>query len=138
MLLNIARTSTHPRLIKNLYPLSGHQFRAFSETLQSSYTTLLTSTHENNASASALSVGLITLNQPKSLNSLSDALFKDLIHASRAFDAMDEIGAIVVTGNGKAFAAGADIPEMSEKDFATAYNTVRMYYYALLILLYFL
>ena len=36
------------------------------------------------------------------------------------------------------FAAGADIPEMSEKDFATAYNTVRMYYYALLILLYFL
>lgn len=124
MLVNIARTSTYPRLIKNLYPLSGHQFRAFSsETPQSSYTTLLTSTHENNASASALSVGLITLNQPKSLNSLSDALFKDLIHASRAFDVMDEIGAIVVTGNGKAFAAGADIPEMSEKDFATAYNT---------------
>ena len=38
------------------------------------------------------------------LNSLSDALFNDLIHVSIAFDSMDEIGAIVVTGKGKAFA----------------------------------
>ena len=79
--------------------------------------------HNGNALFIALGVGLIELNQPKSLNSLSDALFNDLIHASIAFDSMDEIGAIVVTGKGKAFAAGADIPEMITKDFAHAYNT---------------
>lgn len=86
--------------------------------LKDTYGSILVSTHSHPNKPSALGVGLIELNQPKSLNSLSDALFNDLIHASIAFDSMDEIGAIVVTGKGKAFAAGADIPEMITKDFA--------------------
>lgn len=93
-----------------------------SDALKSSYETVLVSTHENDKSKSGLGVGLITLNQPKSLNSLSDALFEDLIHAARALDDMDDVGSIVVTGKGKAFAAGANIPEMSEKSFTEAYN----------------
>ena len=51
-------------------------------------------------------VGVVTLHRPKALNALSDALFEDLIHAVRAFDADEEIGCIVITGRGKAFAAG--------------------------------
>ena len=94
-----------------------------SEALKPSYDTVLVSTHEPE-SGDGLAVGVITLNQPKSLNSLADELFNDLIHASRALDGMDDIGTIVVTGKGKAFAAGANIPQMSKKDFATAYNTV--------------
>ena len=51
-------------------------------------------------------VGIITLHRPKALNALCDALFDDLIHAVKAFDDDDTIGCIVVTGSGKAFAAG--------------------------------
>ena len=106
-------------------PLSRSFQRAFAVTslFAKSICRYLALSHNGNALFIALGVGLIELNQPKSLNSLSDALFNDLIHASIAFDSMDEIGAIVVTGKGKAFAAGADIPEMITKDFAHAYNT---------------
>lgn len=69
-------------------------------------------------------MGIITLNQPKSLNALSDAVFDDLIHAATAFDEMEDIGSIVITGKGKAFAAGASIKEMSTRDFAYAYKSV--------------
>ena len=57
-------------------------------------------------------VGLITLNRPKALNALCDALFDDLIDATEKMDADGDIGAIVITGSEKAFAAGADIKEM--------------------------
>lgn len=67
-------------------------------------------------------VGLITLNRPKALNALSDALFDDLIHAARALDKDDEIGCMVLTGSEKAFAAGADISEMSQREFADIYK----------------
>jgi len=67
-------------------------------------------------------VGLITLNRPK-VNALCDALFDDLIHAAKAFDADPTIHAIVITGNDKAFAGGADIKEMSTKQFAEVYST---------------
>mmetsp|Transcript_5523 Transcript_5523/g.10512 ORF Transcript_5523/g.10512 Transcript_5523/m.10512 type:complete len:301 (+) Transcript_5523:3633-4535(+) len=92
-------------------------------TLKSSYNDILVSTHPNLQKETGLSVGMIELNKPKSLNALSDALFDDIIHALKAFDSMEDIGTIVVTGKGKAFAAGADIPEMSAKDFAQAYNS---------------
>jgi len=69
-----------------------------------------------------LGVGLITLNKPKSLNALSDALYEDLIHACKSFDSENNIGSIVITGRGKAFAAGADITEMRTKKFAEAYK----------------
>jgi enoyl-CoA hydratase len=58
-------------------------------------------------------VGLIRLNRPKVLNALSPGLLGDLMDAAEAFDADDAIGCLVITGNDKAFAAGADIKEMA-------------------------
>ena len=66
-------------------------------------------------------VGLITLNRPKALNALSNGLVKDLGAALDAFEADDDIGAIVITGSDKAFAAGADIREMKDKSFMDVY-----------------
>jgi enoyl-CoA hydratase len=59
-------------------------------------------------------VGLITLNRPKALNALNDALMDELGAALLAFDANEDIGAIVITGSDKAFAAGADIGAMKD------------------------
>ena len=66
--------------------------------------------------------GLITLNRPKQLNALNDALMDELGHALLAFDADDSIGAIVLAGGEKAFAAGADIAAMAPLGFAEAYS----------------
>lgn len=66
-------------------------------------------------------VGLITLNRPKALNALNAALMADVTAALDAFEADDAIGAIVITGSEKAFAAGADIKEMQSKTFIDAY-----------------
>jgi enoyl-CoA hydratase len=62
-------------------------------------------------------VGLITLNRPKALNALCDQLMVELGDALRAFDAGEAVGAIVLTGNERAFAAGADIKEMTGRGF---------------------
>lgn len=59
-------------------------------------------------------VGLIRLNRPKVLNALNRRLLKELAEALENFDADDGIGAMVITGNEKVFAAGADIKEMAE------------------------
>ncbi len=66
-------------------------------------------------------VGLITFNRPKALNALNAALIAELVQALDSFEADDEVGAIVITGNDKAFAAGADIKEMQDKTFIDAY-----------------
>ena len=66
-------------------------------------------------------VGLITLSRPKALNALCDALVRELADALDGFEAADEIGAIVITGSDKAFAAGADIKEMSGKSYMDVY-----------------
>ena len=66
-------------------------------------------------------VGLIRLNRPKALNALCAALIVDLGHALDAFEADDGIGAIVLTGSDKAFAAGADIKEMRDKTYMDVY-----------------
>jgi enoyl-CoA hydratase len=58
-------------------------------------------------------VSLIRLNRPKALNALSPQLLGELMDAAELFDADDGIGAIVITGNDRAFAAGADIKEMA-------------------------
>ncbi len=71
--------------------------------------------------------GVITLNRPKALNALCNELLADLIHAARAFDADDNVGAIVITGSEKAFAAGADIKEMSSMNFVDCYITNMVY-----------
>jgi enoyl-CoA hydratase len=61
--------------------------------------------------------GLIRLNRPKVMNALNDALAHEMARALALFDADDAIGAIVITGNEKAFAAGADIAAMAEWDY---------------------
>ncbi len=67
-------------------------------------------------------VGLITLNRPKALNALNSELMRELGEALLKFDADETIGAIVITGSDKAFAAGADITEMQSKTFVEAYR----------------
>ncbi|KAF7315280.1 hypothetical protein MIND_00042400 [Mycena indigotica] len=69
------------------------------------------------------SVSLITLNRPKALNALSSPLFEELNKALKDADDDDAIGAIVLTGSEKAFAAGADIKEMQNKTYADAFKT---------------
>ena len=66
-------------------------------------------------------VGLIKLNRPHAMNALSGALVEDLNAALEAFETDPKIGAIVLTGSEKAFAAGADIKEMQDKTFAEAF-----------------
>ena len=66
-------------------------------------------------------VGLLTLNRPKALNALNDQLMDELGAALLEFDADDGIGAIVVTGSEKAFAAGADIGAMKDWSYMDVY-----------------
>ena len=66
-------------------------------------------------------VGLITLNRPQALNALCDALIRELGTALDGFERDAAIGAVVLTGSEKAFAAGADIKEMASKTFVECY-----------------
>jgi cyclohex-1-ene-1-carboxyl-CoA hydratase len=68
-------------------------------------------------------VGVITLNRPKQLNALNDALMDALGQALLAFDADEAIGAIVITGSAKAFAAGADIAAMADWTYMDVYRS---------------
>ncbi len=80
-----------------------------------SYETILTSTDGR--------VGVITLNRPKALNALNDQLMDELGAALLSFDADNNISCIVITGNEKAFAAGADIGMMSKYNFTDVYKS---------------
>ena len=71
------------------------------------YETILTETRSR--------VGLITLNRPKAMNALNNQLMVELMDALDSFDRNDDIRAMVITGNEKAFAAGADIKELADK-----------------------
>src|SRR5438105_5088105 len=66
-------------------------------------------------------VGVVRLNRPQRMNALNDALAAELASALAAFDADPAIGAIVITGNEKAFAAGADIGAMAEWSYQKVY-----------------
>ena len=68
-------------------------------------------------------VGLITLNRPKQLNALNDALMDELRDALTDFDRDDAIGAIVLLGSEKAFAAGADVSAMKDWSYVDVYKT---------------
>ena len=68
-------------------------------------------------------VGLITLNRPESLNALSDAMGREILAAARSYDADPSVGAIVITGSSRAFAAGADIKEMAAKSSVEMYQS---------------
>ncbi len=58
--------------------------------------------------------GLLTLNRPESFNALNQELLEDLMDSLATLDQNDEVGALVITGNDKSFAAGADISSMAE------------------------
>ncbi len=73
------------------------------------YETILTETRG--------AVGLITLNRPEAMNALNSTVMAELSQALDAFEKDDAIGAMVLTGNEKAFAAGADIKEMQSKTY---------------------
>ncbi|EGD96078.1 enoyl-CoA hydratase [Trichophyton mentagrophytes] len=95
-------------------PLQSYISRFYS-TGSPAYEYILTSTPKPG-------VGLITLNRPKALNALCSPLFKELNEALTKYDEDKSIGAIIITGSEKAFAAGADIKEMAPLTFAAAYN----------------
>jgi enoyl-CoA hydratase len=80
-------------------------------------------TYENILTEQRGRVGLVTLNRPKALNALNDALMNELGAALSAFDADDTVGAIVVTGSARAFAAGADIGAMAKWSYMDVYRT---------------
>jgi enoyl-CoA hydratase len=79
------------------------------------YENLIVETHDR--------VGLVRLNRPKALNALNDALMDELGRALLAFDADPAIGAIVLTGSERAFAAGADIAAMAGWSFMDVYKS---------------
>ncbi len=79
--------------------------------------------YENILTSTDHGVGVITLNRPKALNALSTDLMRELGAAALEFDADPAIGAIVIAGNEKAFAAGADIKEMANRDFIDVYGS---------------
>ena len=68
-------------------------------------------------------VALVRLNRPKQMNALNPRLMQELGAALLGFDADDGVGAIVITGNEKAFAAGADIGAMKDWDFLEVYKS---------------
>jgi enoyl-CoA hydratase len=78
-----------------------------------SYKTILCETHGP--------VGILILNRPERRNALSTEVMREVVHALQEWEADDSIGAIVLMGNDKAFAAGADIQEMQNQTFANLY-----------------
>lgn len=78
-------------------------------------------------------VGVIRLNRPKALNALNNRMVSEIMDALESFDADDQVGAIVITGDERAFAAGADIKEMSDasavdmlmRDYSAPFHRIR-------------
>lgn len=64
-------------------------------------------------------VGLVTLNRPKAMNALNEEILRELVQALLIFDGEAGIGAMLITGNERAFAAGADIKAMAESSVTT-------------------
>ncbi|WP_127520300.1 enoyl-CoA hydratase [Mesorhizobium sp. Z1-4] len=78
------------------------------------YETILTETRGK--------VGLITLNRPKALNALNTTVMAEVIEVAERFDKDAKVGAIVITGSEKAFAAGADIKQMQSKSYMDTFS----------------
>ena len=80
-------------------------------------------TYENILVETRGKVGLVTLNRPKALNALSPDLMRELAQALDAFESDEAIGAVVITGSERAFAAGADIKDMQTKSYMDVYKS---------------
>ncbi|KAF2097555.1 ClpP/crotonase [Rhizodiscina lignyota] len=113
-LLRFSKPVLAPSIPRIVRPSIASRARFYSTDLPS-YELLKTSFPKNG-------VGLITLNRPKALNALSSPLFLELNDALKRLDADKSIGAIVLTGSERAFAAGADIKEMKDITFSEAYG----------------
>lgn len=83
----------------------------------------LPSTYQHIIASKRGKVGLVQLNRPKALNALCSDLFHEVNDAMDKLDNDPSVGAIVLTGSEKSFAAGADIKEMAEQTFAENYKT---------------
>ncbi|EMF11301.1 ClpP/crotonase [Sphaerulina musiva SO2202] len=103
---------------------SATQFGRFMQPLRiRTYSSATETTYEHiKVSTPRAGVGLVELHRPKALNALFTPLILELNSALKSFDHDSTIGAIVLTGSHKAFAAGADIKEMSTKTFSDAYG----------------
>ncbi|MDX6527038.1 MAG: enoyl-CoA hydratase, partial [Gaiellales bacterium] len=66
-------------------------------------------------------VALVTIDRPKALNALSLQVMRELTAATASLDGQPDTGCIVITGNERAFAAGADIKEMQEQSYSDMY-----------------
>ncbi|TKA55744.1 hypothetical protein B0A53_02880 [Rhodotorula sp. CCFEE 5036] len=91
------------------------RFQSSTAAASPDYTSIL-------VSQPAEGVSQITLNRPKALNALNSTLFHELNAALRSFSTDDSVRCVVLTGSEKAFAAGADIKEMKDKQFAEVYK----------------
>ncbi|KAF9453922.1 enoyl-CoA hydratase [Macrolepiota fuliginosa MF-IS2] len=110
-LSNLART----RWIITFATNTPHRKMSASASPNNNYEYIITSRPEPN-------VLLIQLNRPKALNALCSPLFRELNQALKDADKDDTVGAMVLTGSERAFAAGADIKEMKDKQFADVYK----------------
>ncbi|KAK4050751.1 hypothetical protein OIO90_004973 [Microbotryomycetes sp. JL221] len=108
-----------------LFNLTTNQTRAHLIKVRFSSTEANTTGEYQNIllSSPAPGVSQITLNRPKALNALSSPLFHELNNALSKLSLDDSIGAVVLTGSDKAFAAGADIKEMKDKEFSEVYKS---------------
>ncbi|WWC69878.1 uncharacterized protein I206_103821 [Kwoniella pini CBS 10737] len=109
----LSRTLLRPSIIPTLHL----QLRAMSASTTSGESLVLSTRSPSNK------VSILTLNRPKALNALSTPLFQALNAELEKAEADDSVRAIVITGGEKNFAAGADIKEMKDKEFAEAYTT---------------
>jgi enoyl-CoA hydratase/carnithine racemase len=114
------KTTSH--LFEKSSLLSSVKGRAFSSSTQAASVILVERRSKEKTSPSG-GVGLITLNRPKALNALNSQLVSEINAACKAFDSDASVGAIVLTGSERAFAAGADIKEMATKSFSDAYTS---------------
>ena len=107
------------RSLRALYPAvtTACSSRSLSTSLPLSYEFILTE-----KKGEKQDVGLITLNRPRALNALCDGLMAELSDALKEYDNDSTVGAIVLTGSQKAFAAGADIAEMQNLTFVECFK----------------
>ncbi|EPQ26182.1 uncharacterized protein PFL1_06389 [Pseudozyma flocculosa PF-1] len=125
MIAATIRSSLRPSVARSVLPSTRHLSTSLPRLSNpSAAATASIGSYENIlVSQPASGVTLITLNRPKALNALNSALFRELNDATEAADADPSVSAIVLTGSEKAFAAGADIKEMKDVEYAHAYKT---------------
>jgi len=118
--ISLARAPKFNGSLKNFYPKSsvGYVFRSF--TSEAAKYEMITVEKKQN-------VGVITLNRPKVLNALCEQLIKELVNALHIYDRDKDVGAIILTGSKKAFAAGADIKEMSSRSYMQNYKAPQLF-----------